>query len=57
MVKLLHPLYNVELNYVSIEKASTMQPLKFVDGSVISYRTLLGMWLLINADILESDCW
>ena len=38
-----------EITYPS--RTSTVQPLKFGNGEVISFYTLLGMWLLIHAGL------
>ena len=37
-------------------ETSTVQPLKFGNGSVISSNTLPGIWLLIHAGIKDNPC-
>ena len=38
-------------------QTSTVAPLKFGYGYVISTHTLLGMWLLIHDGIKVEPCW
>ena len=56
--KLLHPSYSVRWNYYLYiqPQTSTMQPLKYENGLVISSHTLLLMWLLIHVRIKVNPC-
>ena len=38
-------------------KTSAVQPLKFVNGLLISSNTLLGMWLFTHAEIKFNPRW
>ena len=49
--------YNMRVEKLLIHfQISTVQPLKFGNGSVISSRTLLVIWLLIPAGIKVNPC-
>ena len=45
-----------EIKLLIHSQTSTVQPLKFGNGYVIPSNTLMGMWLLIHADIKVNPC-
>ena len=48
--------YKYKMKYSSIAKTSTMKPLKFGNGYVISSNTVPGMWLPIHDGIKINPC-